>query len=579
LKAVVFDRIPDDITRRKSRDPATTAIDGGLVFYTSAVQWIVRYGTYDKFYFLDTFRRPEMSLLERPEFQSYRDRIEVLSFNEIESLRDNPDIVLVTPTERPGRLTPIRKQCGEPPWPIVGFLHATELNWILAPLMRMALGGMGRQDALVCSTRAGQVVVEQVLAAVRRLGSADSGNQEPPFQLPLIPLGVDTAEYGQGNRHAMRAHLKIGQDSVVILYFGRFEVFGKCDLGPLLDVFARINRAGRKAVLVLAGNDSVNRLLKELTEFVTRLGCAESVRILANPTNQEKLDLYAAADIFVSPSDGIKETFGITIVEAMASGLPVVASDWDGYKELVQHGKTGFLIPTSWPQLDWAIEFQETFDLTLVASLAAGTVVDPDQLGRALTLLVDNPQLRRSMGEAGRREARARYDWRVVVASYEELWSELRVMAKENRYFSCGRGPAAPDPIGAQQLFRHYPSHMLEDDMLVTPSEWAGSLHRTLRFSIPEGMFPSLDDRLLRRAAKMAVGLGTVTFGTLVRQLAAESLRPEWLVRMHVARLLKYGVLRDASNPAWDLTGDNPREFLQAAAAASPPSAFQGDPT
>ena len=44
---------------------------------------------------------------------------------------------------------------------------------------------------------------------------------------------------------------------------------------------------------------------------------------------------YAAADIFVSLSDNIQETFGLTPVEAMAAGLPVVASDWDGYRETI----------------------------------------------------------------------------------------------------------------------------------------------------------------------------------------------------------------------------------------------------
>src|SRR6516164_5936950 len=57
--------------------------------------------------------------------------------------------------------------------------------------------------------------------------------------------------------------------------------------------------------------------------------------------------VWHAADIFASLSDSIQETFGLVIVEAMASGLPVVASDWDGYRDLVADGETGFLVPTS----------------------------------------------------------------------------------------------------------------------------------------------------------------------------------------------------------------------------------------
>src|SRR6202012_4988597 len=55
--------------------------------------------------------------------------------------------------------------------------------------------------------------------------------------------------------------------------------------------------------------------------------------------------LWAGADVFVSLVDNIQETFGITPVEAMAAGLPVVVSDWDGYRCTVRDGEDGFLIP------------------------------------------------------------------------------------------------------------------------------------------------------------------------------------------------------------------------------------------
>ena len=54
----------------------------------------------------------------------------------------------------------------------------------------------------------------------------------------------------------------------------------------------------------------------------------------------------ASGDVFLSLPDNIQETFGLVVVEAMASGLPVLGSDWDGYRDLVVHGETGFLVPT-----------------------------------------------------------------------------------------------------------------------------------------------------------------------------------------------------------------------------------------
>src|SRR5206468_3789402 len=55
---------------------------------------------------------------------------------------------------------------------------------------------------------------------------------------------------------------------------------------------------------------------------------------------------WHAADVFTSLSDNIQETFGLVILEALASGLPVVASDWDGYRDLVVHDQTGYLVST-----------------------------------------------------------------------------------------------------------------------------------------------------------------------------------------------------------------------------------------
>ncbi len=67
---------------------------------------------------------------------------------------------------------------------------------------------------------------------------------------------------------------------------------------------------------------------------------------MLDASERDKAGLYGAADVFLSLSDNIQETFGLTVVEALAAGLPVVASDWDGYKALVRDGISGYLVPT-----------------------------------------------------------------------------------------------------------------------------------------------------------------------------------------------------------------------------------------
>src|SRR5690606_14648837 len=77
-------------------------------------------------------------------------------------------------------------------------------------------------------------------------------------------------------------------------------------------------------------------------------------------------EIWFASDIFTSLSDNIQETFGITPLEAMAAGLPVVVTDWDGYRETVRNGVDGFAVPTLAPPpgnaADLAFRFEAELD-------------------------------------------------------------------------------------------------------------------------------------------------------------------------------------------------------------------------
>jgi sugar transferase (PEP-CTERM/EpsH1 system associated) len=105
--------------------------------------------------------------------------------------------------------------------------------------------------------------------------------------------------------------------------------------------------------------------------------------------------LLRAMDIFVLPS--LVEGISNTVLEAMATGLPVLAGRTGGNPELVDDGKTGYLLPVS----------------------------DADAWSAALARLVDEPRERRRLGDAGRAKVQERFDWQVTVASYLEVYDEL----------------------------------------------------------------------------------------------------------------------------------------------------------
>ena len=109
-----------------------------------------------------------------------------------------------------------------------------------------------------------------------------------------------------------------------------------------------------------------------------------------------------ASDIFVSLADNIQETFGLSVIEAMASSLPLVVSDWNGYKDLVNHGFNGFRIPTE--MLTSSLTFHDSVDRSyglgllpydnMIGLRSMLTTIDYDKLYRTLKLFIIHPSLK-----------------------------------------------------------------------------------------------------------------------------------------------------------------------------------------
>ena len=203
---------------------------------------------------------------------------------------------------------------------------------------------------------------------------------------------------------------------------------------------------------------------------------------------QTRRSVWHAADLFVSPSDNIQETFGLAVVEAMASGLPVVASDWNGYRDLVVDGETGFLVPTV--MVDGAtagatarlLIGELTYDHFL-AECSQATAVDVSAMAAALTRLVGDEALRRRMGEAGRCRAAEHFAWPRIIQAYEHLWARpgggaIRPKPSwtdDGGRSSPWRGPAGPAAYPApERTFAGYPTRRLKGHDRVVPGAGAG---------------------------------------------------------------------------------------------------------
>jgi D-inositol-3-phosphate glycosyltransferase len=253
-----------------------------------------------------------------------------------------------------------------------------------------------------------------------------------------VPLGVDApALAALADRPDARARrreaLGLADDDILALWVGRLSFFEKAFPQPMFRALQRAaQETGAKITFALAGWFPAE-LDRGRYEQAAK-ACAPDVTIRFLDGNDRELlgQLWAASDIFLSLVDNIQETFGITPLEAMAAGLPVVASDWDGYRHTMRDGVEAFLIPTlGGPPggLGATMTARHVFEIdsyqTFAGTVAQFTAVHIGRAAAAIAELIGSPELRRKMGAAGRARVAEVFDWPVVVGQYQALLDEL----------------------------------------------------------------------------------------------------------------------------------------------------------
>lgn len=219
-----------------------------------------------------------------------------------------------------------------------------------------------------------------------------------PDRVTVIYNGINTDKYSgtSVNRSSVRADLGLEEDEVAIIHVARLNALK--DHGTALKAFASLKDEFPRTTLLIVGEGEERRMIESL---IRHLHLDERVHLLG--LRRDIAELLAAADIFLLTS--ISEGIPLTIIEAMASGLPCVSTAVGGTPEVIIDRVTGFLAQSG----------------------------NPEDVAAKLRMLAATPATRHSMGLAGRQRAIEHFSDRYMHRAYQLLYRQMtRTPAREN---------------------------------------------------------------------------------------------------------------------------------------------------
>tara|TARA_B100000963_G_scaffold361023_1_gene394432 strand:- start:758 stop:2455 length:1698 start_codon:yes stop_codon:yes gene_type:complete len=367
---------------------------------------------------------------------------------------------------------------GHEKYSLSGITHTTASHSVMSSISSILTEPIMPWDSIICTSKSVLNTVNKILEAKSEFLNIKFNSSStilPKF--PIIPLGINCEDFNfsEQYRKSARKELLINDDDIVIAYVGRLSFHAKSHHVPMylaLENLSKKLKKNQKIHLIQTGwfaNDFIENSFKDETNII----CPSVNCIFLDGRNQDlKFKTLASADIFMSLSDNIQETFGLTPLEAMASSIPVIVSDWNGYRSTVRDGKDGFLIPSYSLGNGFGEElmFQYTsgyidYD-NYIGNIVHKVAIDIKICIDKLTELIENPNLRNKLGKNGKKRANDFFSWNVILNNYEDLYSELdNIRVKEfskHRDISVKSLPS--DKLDPFYLFDDYPTEIINDD-------------------------------------------------------------------------------------------------------------------
>src|SRR3989339_147466 len=209
----------------------------------------------------------------------------------------------------------------------------------------------------------------------------------------ILPFGVDTQFFHPGDKRAMRRRFGVSEHIPLFLFIGGLDRphYFK-GISVLLKALTGMQKESWQCVVIGDGD-----LRQMFEQQALDAGCKNRVRFFGHASEEEKADWLRAADFHIFPSIDRSEAFGLVALEAGSSGIPTIASDLPGVREIVADGETGRLVPPD----------------------------DPVALRAVILELMRDPIRCDTMGKAARQRVEKLYEWEFLMDRLEGIYREL----------------------------------------------------------------------------------------------------------------------------------------------------------
>lgn len=292
----------------------------------------------------------------------------------------------------------------------IGTFHAyhEQPNWLYAHGRPIFARFFAKLDSLIAVSEAAR----------------DFAHRMFPGDYCIIPNGIDLSRFGKAPETSPAANPPGPNKKTTLLFVGRLD--RRKGFLNLLETFFKIKPDYPNLQLKVVG--PFDSKACEPYQKMAQAHHVTDIEFVGYIAPEKLPEYYHSADIFCAPSIGY-ESFGLVLLEAMAAGLPLVASDIAGYRSVVTDGREGLLVPPG----------------------------QPSRLARALRQLLDNPHQRYQMGQRGRLKA-AGYSWDRIVDEILVVYRYTIERKKKSQARQLGR--IKSEVRASRRIWRRQANHV-----------------------------------------------------------------------------------------------------------------------